>query len=125
MNTRLKQVLCTAAVLLCAGLFYAALTRRIGGGIPCLFYQLTGLRCPGCGVSRMCTALLHGEIGEAFRQNRAVLLLLPVGIYVAAAWCAGYVRAGSRVLRGVPKIAAWGIVAVLAAFGVARNFLGW
>ena len=125
MKQRLLKVLCTAAVLLCAGLFYAWITRRTGIGLPCLFYTLTGLKCPGCGVSRMCTALLRGDVGEAFRQNRAILLLLPVGAYVAASWCVGYIRTGTRVQRGAPKAAAWTIVAVLAAFGLARNFLGW
>ena len=85
MKTRLLKVLCTAAVLLCAGLLYAVFASRTGIRVPCLFYTLTGLKCPGCGVTRMCTALLHGDLSEAFRQNRAVLLLLPVGVYTAAA----------------------------------------
>ena len=125
MKTRLQKVLCTAAILLCAGLFYALLAHRTGWSVPCLFHTLTGFRCPGCGVTRMCMALLRGDLAEAFRQNRAVLMLLPFGVYVAAAWCVGYVRSGERLLRGAPKAAAWGIVAVLAAFGIARNFLGW
>ena len=125
MKERSKKVLCAALVVLCAGLLYALLTRKVGGVIPCLCYTLTGLKCPGCGVSRMCLALLRGDLREAFRQNRAVLLLLPALVYVAAAWCEGYIRSGSRVLRGAPKAAAWGIVIVLLSFGIARNFLGW
>lgn len=125
MKTRLLKVLCTAAVLLCAGLLYAFLVSRMRLSVPCLFHTLTGLKCPGCGVSRMCSALLRGDFGEAFRQNRAVLSLLPFGIYVAAAWCAGYIRSGVRLLCGAPKAAAWTIVAVLIVFGIARNFLGW
>lgn len=125
MKTRMLKVLCTAAVLLCAGLFYAFFALRTGWSVPCPFHTLTALKCPGCGVSRMCMALLGGSFREAFLWNRAVLLLTPLGVYVVAAWCAGYVRSGARVLRGAPKAAAWTIVAVLIAFGIARNFLGW
>ena len=125
MQTRVKKVLCTAAVLLCAGLFYAFFSMRTGLAVPCPFHTLTGLKCPGCGVSRMCLALLHADAAEAFRQNRAVLLLLPLGVYTAAAWCAGYIRTGSRVLHGAPKAAAWATAGVLIAFGIARNFFGW
>ncbi len=125
MRARLRQVLCTAAVLLCAGLFYAMIVRKIGFGIPCPFYRLTGLKCPGCGVSRMCLALLRGDVRRAFRQNRAALILLPAGMYVAAAWCRGYIRDGSRVLHGAPKAVAWIMAVVLVLFGIARNFLGW
>ena len=125
MKTRLRKVLCTAAVLLCAGLFYALFTLRTGWSVPCLFRTLTGLKCPGCGVSRLCLAVLHGDLAAAFRYNRAVLLLTPAGIYVVAAWCAGYIRSGERVLRGAPKAAAWAIAGTLIAFGIARNCFGW
>lgn len=125
MNTRSKKVLRAGIILLCAGLFYAFFLLRSGVGIPCLFYRLTGFKCPGCGVSRMCLALLRGDFGEAFRQNRAVLMLLPAGVYLAVSWCIGYIRSGSRLLCGASKWVAWGMVVVLVAFGVARNFLGW
>ncbi len=125
MKKRLLKVLCTAAVLLCAGLLYALLTRKTGGLIPCPFFFVTGFKCPGCGVSRMCIALLGGDLREAFRQNRAVLLLLPAGVYVAAAWCVGYIRGGARILHGAAKRTAWCMLIVLVAFGVVRNFLGW
>lgn len=125
MNTRRKKILRTGSILLGAGLLYAFVVQRIGFGIPCPFHALTGLRCPGCGVSRMCLALLRGDLGEAFVQNRCVLLLLPVLGYVAAAWCVGYVRRGERLLHGSAKAAAVLCAAALLFFGAVRNFIGW
>lgn len=42
---------------------------------PCLFLRLTGLRCPGCGTTRMAAALLRGDVGGAWYYNPFTLLL--------------------------------------------------
>ncbi|MCR5485799.1 MAG: DUF2752 domain-containing protein [Clostridiales bacterium] len=85
----------------------------------------TGLKCPGCGVSRMCISLLRLDLKEAFIQNRAVLCLLPVGVYIAVSSCVGYIKTGDRLLHGAPKYTAIAVAALLIAFGAVRNFLGW
>ena len=122
---RSKDVLRTVSVLLCAGLLYAFFCRVTGWGIPCPVYAVTGFKCPGCGGTRMCLALLSGNFSEAFRQNRAVLLLLPMFAYIAAAWCVGYIRRGDRLLRGGAKWCAYAAVFLLLIFGVVRNCFGW
>ena len=35
----------------------------------CMFRQLTGLDCPGCGSQRAIHALLHGHVAEAWGYN--------------------------------------------------------
>lgn len=40
----------------------------------CVFYHLTGLYCPGCGMTRAAHALVHGDL----RQMLAMNPLLPV-----------------------------------------------
>lgn len=44
----------------------------------CIFHELTGWQCPGCGSQRMLHALLHGNIREAWNHNAVLLLLLPL-----------------------------------------------
>ena len=55
----------------------------LGFPIPelCTVRRLTGLRCPGCGLTRSFTYMGHGEIAAAFRMH----LLGPVlyGLVVA------------------------------------------
>ena len=46
-----------------------------GGGLLCLFYELTSLYCPGCGSGRAAIALLHGHVLEALSHN--ALFFLP------------------------------------------------
>lgn len=49
--------------------------------LPCIFLELTGYYCPGCGGTRACAALFRGEIVRSF-------LCHPVVVYTAAvfAW---------------------------------------
>jgi hypothetical protein len=49
---------------------------------PCPFHTLTGIKCPGCGMTRACIALARGEVGEALRYNPFSLgLLFFVGVF--------------------------------------------
>lgn len=45
-------------------------------GIPCLFYEVTGLYCPGCGGTRAVKALLRGDVAVSFHYH-------PVVVYTA------------------------------------------
>ena len=45
--------------------------------IPCVFHELTGLYCPGCGVTRMIFSLLKLDFYQAFRYNILVFLFIP------------------------------------------------
>ena len=80
---------------------------------PCAFLHLTGLPCPGCGLTRSCVAMLHGDVGEALRYHAmgpllfvGMVLLLVAGV-APARWRRGMVRATAAVERRM------GIVPVL------------
>jgi hypothetical protein len=45
------------------------------GGLPCVWRMLSGLNCPGCGLSRASALLLRGHLAEAIAMN---VLILPV-----------------------------------------------
>ena len=48
---------------------------------PCIFYEITGLLCPGCGAGRATLALLEGRIYAAFRFQPLYVLALPLLVY--------------------------------------------
>lgn len=86
----------------------------------CQFHQLTGLNCPGCGMTRAAYALLHGEWQQALRDNA---LLVGGLIFLAArgSWW------GLRRWRGqpVPQLFQprwlWPLLLVAIAFTIVRN----
>ena len=53
----------------------------LGNTPPCLFYELTGLYCVGCGAGRAFISLLHGKIYAAFRFQPLMMLMLPIIAY--------------------------------------------
>ena len=87
----------------------------------CQFHRLTGLNCPGCGMTRAAYALLHGNLSTAFRDN--ALLVAGLG------WLAGRgVWFGWNRLRGkanapfFPVKYLWPLLVVAILFTALRNF---
>jgi hypothetical protein len=48
----------------------------------CLFKNITGLPCPGCGMTRAFLFLGHGKIHEAVILNPNSLLIFPIIIFL-------------------------------------------
>jgi hypothetical protein len=44
----------------------------------CVFHDLTGLYCPGCGITRALHALVHFDLQRAFAMNAFFVLSLPL-----------------------------------------------
>lgn len=89
----------------------------------CPMKAWTGLSCPGCGSLRALHALTHGDLSTAVSHNVLAVVALPV---LVAAWLAWTRRAatGRRRTWVVPVWAIRLLVAVIAAFFVARNWPG-
>ena len=86
----------------------------------CIFHELTGWQCPGCGSQRMLHALLHGELREAWHHNALLLMLLP--LLIPMVWLEinreRYLKAYMRV-HSLPVVLA--TVAVILLWWLLRN----
>ena len=120
---RLKRLLLWAGLILGIGLAYAVFVGLTGFSIPCPVHALTGLLCPGCGVTRMCMALLALDFPAAWSANPVLLLLLPILAALLARQAVQYVKSGRPSLSQRESALVWGMVAVLLLWGVARNLL--
>src|SRR5437870_5539670 len=54
----------------------------------CMFHRITGLHCPGCGLTRSAHAALNGNVSQAHAYNVLAPFFIPVvGIaLVTAVW---------------------------------------
>ncbi len=52
----------------------------------CLFTNLTGHHCPGCGMTRAVFCVLHGEFARAWACNRLVVVVFPLLVWFWGAW---------------------------------------
>jgi hypothetical protein len=87
----------------------------------CVFHQLTGLNCPGCGSTRALYALLHGNFLLALKNNALFIFTLAF-LAARGAWFASkhflHQPAGQLIS---PKML-WVFLAIAAIFSVLRNF---
>ena len=91
----------------------------------CPLYQLTGLWCPGCGLTRATHAVLRGDIGAAFGFNLFFPLFLGAIVVGWLAWLRRSLRRPPLVpFRNMPMWVPAATGVALIVFGVVRNLPG-
>ena len=104
------------------GLAYLVVVLCTNAGLPCIFYQLTGWQCPGCGMSRMVLSLVRLDPVSAFHYNPFFFITLPIVLFCLLYSDIVYIRKGVRTL-GKMEIVLWIEVVLALAFGVVRNLI--
>ena len=120
-NIRIALVLCAGAVAV-VGAVYLYFHNPYSYPLPCIFYSVTGLYCPGCGAGRACYSILHLEFADAFCYNPLMTILLPlIGLYIAARMVDWIITGGNHVDRKInAKFLTW-VLVVVVVYGVVRN----
>lgn len=89
---------------------------------PCPLHELTGLWCPGCGLTRATSAILRGHVGAAFGYNILFPFFLGAIVLGWVAWMRSTL--GRTPIRWVSRLTPWSggaVLTVLLVFGVLRN----
>lgn len=119
-NNVIKSILTLCGV----GMLYAFITTVTPFRIPCVIKETTGFYCPGCGMTRMCLALLRFDFVTAFRCNQLLFLMLPVIGGIVLLLLYRYIRYGTvrtgKALTGVLVV----LIVLFVIFGVVRNLPG-
>lgn len=92
---------------------------------PCLFYETTGLFCPGCGSGRVAKALSHVDFAAAWRANALVVLALPLVGYALVRetlWAWG---AAELPWPTIHRRWLWVLLVAILAFWALRNVPVW
>lgn len=97
-----------------AGLLYLKVWLPVTNlGIPCVFHEVTGLFCPGCGITRALVSLLSLDLMQSFRYHPLIYILIPLyGVYMLTkrkGW-----RSASKLTMGT-------MLTLTILFGILRN----
>lgn len=100
------------------------LAARGPAGMPftCVFQEVTGLHCAGCGMTRATHAVLEGRLLDAVRFNPLGVVLLPLALIALVPEVIGWVRGEAPRWR-MPIGRRGGLVLLVLVVGytVARN----
>jgi hypothetical protein len=86
----------------------------------CIFHQVTGYLCPGCGGLRAMHQLLHGNLASAWHFNALLVASLPL----LSLWCVTILwrkHFHGRVPGQFRLAWLWSGIAAILLFGILRN----
>lgn len=105
------------------GLWWMIQSRPSNMGLGCLFHTLTGLHCPGCGMTRAAEAVMGGRLIEAAGYNLVGITVLPFAGLWLGLELLGWVmdRPLGEKLRP-SKTTAVVLLIIVILFSIVRNF---
>lgn len=120
-KARATRAAAFCAALVFFGLVYACIVSQTGVSVPCPFHLATGLLCPGCGVTRMCLALLDFDFARAAAANRFLFYSSPAFAYIIVRQMAAWIRTGKSCTSPPFKAAVIAHCAAALIWGILRN----
>ncbi|MCR5837887.1 MAG: DUF2752 domain-containing protein [Lachnospiraceae bacterium] len=123
MKNRFKKSLSVICIIIIVGICYGIFVSITGWAIPCVFNLVTGLKCPGCGITRMCTSMMHLDFKSAFQHNQLLFFLLPFLGMICIYDTYHYVRYGNFRLMNSKSNLWYVILAIVILFGIVRNII--
>ncbi len=87
----------------------------------CPFHTLTGLNCPGCGLTRGFHALLHGDVLTALYFNALLPVYVLFFLYLFVLLGSVLVRGRGLEFRNFSPYSIYAFLALTLVFSVIRN----
>lgn len=124
MKQRLKKVILIYLGLLLIFITYYILNKKTGFYIPCIFHEITGLDCPGCGITRCLFHLINLNFLDAFKVNPLVFIYLPfiIAYYLYQSYLYIYDKK-DKILVKIPKYFMYIVLVITILYGVLRNII--
>ena len=89
-------------------------------GIPCIFHKITGLYCPGCGITRALFALFELDLKKALQYNILIFIIGPFLLYYFIKKTYNWILSKEE-KKILPNILVYLILIITILFGILRN----
>ena len=100
-------------------------SHKYGLNVPCLFEKVTGLLCPGCGITRAIRSLFSLDIVKAFEYNMFIVSILPILIICGIDKLIAYIRNKKTFFYDkIPDFFWYSLIIIAVIFCVLRNIEG-
>ncbi|HIS11769.1 MAG TPA: DUF2752 domain-containing protein [Candidatus Onthocola stercoravium] len=113
--SKMKLILILISFLI----IYFILSELLDVGIPCLFYEITGYYCPGCGITRLLFSLLKLDFYQAFRYNPLIFILIIITVIY---WLVKFIlKKFMNISIEIPNYVYYILLVIVIIFGILRN----
>ena len=120
-KVRVRKIMLILMPILIIGLMYAVFIEITGLGLDCIIYENTGLKCPGCGVTRMCMNILHFNFKAAYANNQLLFVALPIAFMWLLYKMVIYIRTGKLSNSKLENICLYIFMIAIVVFTIVRN----
>lgn len=119
-KSRLRETAIKYSVIFGIAFLYLIFVLITDVRIPCPVFMLTGLKCPGCGITRLLVSVARFDFASAFWLNPFLFVTGPFIVAAIVHSEVRYVLCGSRQI-GKWKIFLWVELALAITYGILRN----
>lgn len=109
------------AIIAVSGIIYLLVVKFLHIGIPCNLRRVTGLLCPGCGMTRAAFSILRLDFQKAFSYNALSLTLMPLGLLYGGFRAYKYITDENYKTRPFEYVLWAGFIMGIVVFTVVRN----
>lgn len=114
----MKKKITITIIFLILLISYLYLGNKLNIYINCPIKEITGLYCPGCGITRMLQAILQLNFYQAFRYNPLLFISLPFFIFFTVE---GIITKKDPLYNKIPNKILITIIIIFIIYGILRN----
>lgn len=90
--------------------------------IPCVYYELTGIYCPGCGMTRAFLSLLKLDFYQALRYNAfSIIVAVLLALYILGGIYGWLFNKINFMEKKIPSLVWIIFIVALLVYGILRN----